>query len=29
MEKEPEKFPIEKREEPARFDGGADITITD
>jgi hypothetical protein len=28
MEHEPEKFPLEKREEPARFDGNAEITIT-
>ena len=28
MELEPEKFPIEKREEPARFDGNAEIDIT-
>jgi len=28
MELEPEKFPIEKREEPARFDGNAEIIIT-
>jgi hypothetical protein len=27
MENEPEKYPIEKREEPARFNGEADITL--
>lgn len=27
MALEPEKFPLEKREEPARFDGSAEITI--
>ena len=27
MALEPEKFPLEKREEPARFDGNAEITI--
>ena len=28
MELEPEKFPREKMEEPARFDGEAEIQIT-
>ena len=27
MEYEPEKYPQEKREEPARFNGEADITV--
>lgn len=28
MEMEPDKFPREKMEEPARFDGDAEIVIT-